>query len=331
MNEVSTANASNNESSQSPFGLMSYASPMIASYFLLGPTFNILPAIYAKYFHLDLKSVALVVLLARIFDAVTDPAVGYLADKHRKAGGSRKTWVAAGGLCCLASAYFLLSPPPNPGFSYYLIGSLFFFLSFTLMEIPHITWGGELSTDYSARTKVYGYRSACIYIGFILWSGYPLLPFSETNEFTPETLHGIAVTAVIVMAISLAFSIKYAPSGNLISSHKKVSLGAIIQSVKGNKPFQILLAGLLVCGVGVGMWQGVLFIYLDSYLGLGEKFAIIQLLSNCSALAAIPLWKHFSTSYKKSTLWSICIFIFFSLILGCFGLVPVMDGFLYLF
>ena len=50
---------------------------------LFAPT-QILAGVYAKYYELSLVELASVSLLARLFDAVTDPLVGYWSDRVRE-------------------------------------------------------------------------------------------------------------------------------------------------------------------------------------------------------------------------------------------------------
>ena len=54
-----------------------YGSALLPVYFLVGPIV-ILQGIYAKYFGLDLTVIAMVLLLSRVFDAVTDPLLAML-------------------------------------------------------------------------------------------------------------------------------------------------------------------------------------------------------------------------------------------------------------
>src|SRR5579871_4532264 len=78
--------------------IVAYAAPVTGSYFFYMPMWSILPGIYAKYFGLPLTSIAVVVLVIRLFDGVIDTTIGYLSDWYSSAGGSRKPWVLIGGL-----------------------------------------------------------------------------------------------------------------------------------------------------------------------------------------------------------------------------------------
>jgi glycoside/pentoside/hexuronide:cation symporter, GPH family len=294
--------------------LLSYSAPMLACYFLLGPTYNIVPTLYAKYFGLELTAVAAAVLATRLLDALADPLIGYLSDRHRMRGGARKVLVVAGAVAMVAAAHFLFSPPANPSAGYYLVWNLSFFLAYSLMEIPHITWGGELTRDYAHKSTVYSYRSAAIFSGFILWAGFPLLPLFSTAEFTPEVLNNIAYAGVALMTITTIWSAIRAPRGTALIADRRDSARQIARSIILNRPLLLLLAAYLFCVLGLGMWQGLVFLYLDSHLNLGSSFALMQLLSNIIGFAAIPAWKHLAQRFDKATIWlsSTAIFIVFN-------------------
>ena len=77
--------------------LLCFTFPQVGLILLFVPT-TILAGIYAKYFGLSLAELGSITLLARIFDAVTDPLVGYWSDRVRERTGSRKVFIVAGGL-----------------------------------------------------------------------------------------------------------------------------------------------------------------------------------------------------------------------------------------
>jgi len=127
--------------------------------YLYSAIWVVLPGIYAKHFGLALTDIALVVFIGRLFDGVTDPTIGYFANKHRASGGSRKPWIMVGGIGMVVSCFFLFSPPGNVSVTFYLIWMLIFYLAFTAIEIPYLAWGSELTTNYVCRAKVYNIRT----------------------------------------------------------------------------------------------------------------------------------------------------------------------------
>ena len=87
----------------------SYAMPAITMAMLHAPITVVL-GVYAKHYGISLTSLAYVILSVRIFDAVTDPLIGFFADRSRSRTGSRKTFIFVGGLLMVLSGYFLYVP-----------------------------------------------------------------------------------------------------------------------------------------------------------------------------------------------------------------------------
>lgn len=320
--ENTTGPPSDADKCLSRVGMIAYAGPVGVSYFLLSPVWSILPAIYAKYFGLELTAIAAVVMYSRLFDGFTDPIVGYLSDRHRMAGGTRKPWVLVGGLLTVAAAWFLFSPAPGISTHYYFFWTMCFFLAFTLMEIPHLTWGAEIATDYKTRSTVYSYRTGFIYLGQAAFLGLPLLPFYSTQEFTPEVLRDAASGGIVIMLLLLVVNHFRAPMGQVSNTQRRETIRTFTRSIIRNKPLRLLMLTYCFCGLGFGMWSGLVFIYMDSYLVLGGKIAYIFLLGNIGGFVAVPMWLKLIHKTSKTTAWLFGMVLYLLTLGACLLLAP---------
>ena len=70
----------------------------------------IIQGVYAKYYGLPLTTLAAIILLARLFDTLSDPVIGYYSDRYASRTGSRKPFMFVGGLLFIVSSYFLYVP-----------------------------------------------------------------------------------------------------------------------------------------------------------------------------------------------------------------------------
>ena len=86
-----------------------YSLPVIPVYFLVGPL-AVINGIYAKNFGISLVEISYVLLICRLFDAISDPVVGFLSDRNYARSGSRKSYVIAGALSLVLAGFFLLIP-----------------------------------------------------------------------------------------------------------------------------------------------------------------------------------------------------------------------------
>jgi glycoside/pentoside/hexuronide:cation symporter, GPH family len=288
---------------------IAYGLPLLSVYFLFGPI-AILQGIYAKYFGLALTSIATVLFVARLFDAISDPIIGYCADRYYDRTGSRKPFVVSGGLLFIFSSWFLYVPPSDVSFEYFLGWFLVFYLAFTLFEIPHMAWGSELATSSQGKNQVYGFRSFFSLFGALLFFTMPLLPWFDTNELTPQTLKWSVLVAGSLMLPLLYISIKIVPDSLSESSEylktrqaKKESLNSLFRTLFSNKPLRVLTAAHICTGFGSGMWITLMFIFVDAYLGLGEHFAWVYAISFGLSMAALKLWYLLANRWGKQFTW----------------------------
>jgi glycoside/pentoside/hexuronide:cation symporter, GPH family len=303
-------------------GVLAYAAPVAGCYFFYIPMWSILPGIYAKYFGLSLTSVAAVVLLIRVFDGVSDLTVGYWSDRRRAAGGSRKPWVIIGGLGTLVTCYFLFLPPNPTTTTYYLVCSLAYFLTFAVGEIPHLTWGNELTLDYQQRAQVFGARNIMSKLGIAGFYALPLLPLFKSAEYTPQVLRAALVAGALVMVSTLTWALFVAPAGIAIKPVGQDSPRLLLQSIVRSKPLLLYFLAIVCGALGYGMWNGLLYIYLDSYLGIGRHVAIILLTGTVAATLTTPLWLRLVHRTSKSIAWAIGLSCFVVQLLWTFMMSP---------
>ena len=135
---------------------LSYIAPHMAIIWLMQPL-PIIQGIYAKYYGLSLTAIATAILIARVFDAVTDPVIGLCVDRYFDRHQTRKPFMVIGSLLFSVSAYFLYVPPDNVSALYFAICFMAMTLAWTLFEIPHIAWANDIAVDSHEKTTIYGF------------------------------------------------------------------------------------------------------------------------------------------------------------------------------
>lgn len=112
--------------------------------------------------------------LPRLFDAITDPIMGYVSDNTQSRYGRRKPYIFMGAI--LAGLMFIMLWQMNPeasqayNFWYFLLMSLLFIGSNTIFSTPLIALGYEMTTDYKERTRLMGFAQT---IGQFAWMIVP--------------------------------------------------------------------------------------------------------------------------------------------------------------
>jgi len=94
----------------------------------------------------------------RIFDAITDPIMGFISDNTKSRWGRRRQYVFVGGLLMGIAYIFMWQLYPESGvtynFVYFLVWSFVFYLGLTIFGVPYVAMGYEMSPDFHERTQI---------------------------------------------------------------------------------------------------------------------------------------------------------------------------------
>ena len=275
---------------------LAYGSPVVVCYLLMSPL-SIIQGIYAKHYGIALTTLGFILFLSRIIDAVTDPVVGYLSDRYWQKHGTRKPFIFVGGLFYLVCSYFLFIPPDNVTAVYYGFWLIAFFTAYTIFEIPHVSWPRDITTDTEQRAKLYSFRILAVYVGYVVFYSIPLLPFFSTPDITPETLKVTFYVALILALPFWVYCLYTVPNGpKRIARTKPPSVSRLtrarltLKEIANNKPFLIIIMAFAFFAFGTNMWFGLIYIYVDAYLGMGDQFAKMFLIAYLVGIACAPLW-----------------------------------------
>jgi GPH family glycoside/pentoside/hexuronide:cation symporter len=157
------------------------------------PLYVILPNHYAKQFGVPLAALGLVLLGARLFDALLDPWLGRLNDRllaHSSravlAAGAGAALLLALGLVLLFAPDWVMSAPDTADLLLWATAMLIVtYLGYSLLSIAHQTWGALLGGNEMQRSRITSTRELLALIGVLLASVLPgllglpmaLLPF----------------------------------------------------------------------------------------------------------------------------------------------------------
>jgi len=278
-----------------------------------------LPLIMFNYMGVSPIVLGYVFGISRLWDAVTDPLMGYLSDRTRSRFGKRKPYILAGAvLSALSFCLIWLFPQGKSDmwyFWYLTAACLLFYTSTTLFCVPYISMGYELSSDYDERTKLMGYRSFFVNCGaFIL----PWMYWFTERSYFDNPLQGMRYLSVISGIIFILFALGPLLLTPTVSSREpetlprtdsatrsKIKIKDIFTAFKVT-PFLILVIvlALSVFGLFLIMSFGLNLLI---YYGCGgdKEFAsritgIAGLISAGSCIAAIPLINLVSRKLGKS-------------------------------
>ncbi len=150
----------------------------------------------------------IVIMIGKIWDAVTDPVVGYLSDKTRTRWGRRRPYILFGSVPLFIMMILMFTNPHLTGqwplFTWSVVIFCLLCTAYTLVNIPYSALTPELTKDFHERTSLNGYRFGFAVIGTLLGAG-AALPLVDlfANKNTGFTVMG-TVFGFLMMATALA-------------------------------------------------------------------------------------------------------------------------------
>ena len=153
--------------------------------------------------------VGLLGALPRLTDAFTDPLMGYISDNTRTRWGRRRPYIF-GGVIVAGIIFAILWQLPAARsetfyFVWFLVGSIIFYMGYTVFATPWVALGYELTPDYHERTRLMGTQN---FVGQLAYVVSPwFLWIMNSGKFFPDQVSGAAGLAIIVALVAMGLGI----------------------------------------------------------------------------------------------------------------------------
>lgn len=242
--------------------------------------------------HLSPAWAALIMFVAKIWDALTDPLMGYLSDRTRSRLGRRRIYFLV-GIVPVGLSFWLLWVWPQGWssgalFAYFLTVSLLFRSVFTMVMVPYSALIPEMTRDYRERASLSGYRMLCSTLSTLLVATLPSLVIAHSHSpaagyATMGALFGIYFA---LPWIAVFFSSFERPQwGNRQPLHFFEGYGVALQ----NRSF-LLLIGLYLCGyLAVDVNSSVMLYFARYVMGIPAGLPSSLLLGAATIMQVIAL------------------------------------------
>ncbi|MGI6213633.1 MAG: MFS transporter [Christensenellales bacterium] len=151
----------------------------------------------------------IIIMLARIWDAVNDPMMGVISDNTRSKWGRRRPYIFAGGFL-LTVAFALLFMPlygiqsVAVKFALYLFAMLFYNTVSTVILVPYTSLSTEISADYMEKTKVNTIRLIFSMVSSMISGLVPMVLIEALNK---KQLTLTAFSLVIIFAFGIFYAV----------------------------------------------------------------------------------------------------------------------------
>ena len=308
---------------------IAYAAPAFALAVVGIPVYVYLPKFYADVVGINITVMGYLMFSVRIFDAVTDPAIGYISDRTQSRFGRRRPYIAAGSILVAVAMFLLFNPPAGSasfetvwfGISIYLL-----FLFWTAVVVPYESLGPEITFDYDERTSLFGLRDGFLIAGTLAAASSPAVV---------QWLFGLEADADGERAKFFWIAVIYAPL--LVSTcwwcahsirekrpaveQQRAGLWRGLRQVAHNRPFMILLIAYTVSAIGNNLPATLILFYVE-YVLQSQLADFFLMLYFVTGILFLPAWILISRRTGKKAAWLASMAINTGAFVGVFFLGP---------
>lgn len=263
-----------------------------------------LPFFYSNVVGLSLVDAGILVLVTRIWDAVSDLMIGVIADRTNTKQGKYRPYLLWFAIPFAVSGILLFS---TPDFSYAgkLMWSCFTYILmmtvYTCINVPYAAMLGAITDDSREKTVYSVYRMFFAYTGSFLAMAFWEPMCSLFQSFFGRSLAGSWQWSMVIIALicSFLFVICYMMTKEVVRPKVSGSVGFELRSLFRNGPWWIMTVVALsitffttmrgvtiayffadVIGSGASMWLfgfSVLF-YAGLFISVGEAMNVVGVL-----------------------------------------------------
>jgi len=269
--------------------LLAYSLPSAPISMLMMMLVVYLAPYYAAEMHLGLAAVGLIFSVARLWDAVIDPIVGNLSDRTRSRLGRRKPWIAAGTPMLMLAVWLFFQPPEGIGIGYLAVVAFFFYVTVTMVQIPYLSWGAELSRDYHERIRINSYREGATMIGILMVAAVPLILLRGQDASVSDIMGVFTVLVMIMLPLTVIPALSFAPQGISVPG-ESLSLPRALYALRVNRPFLRLLLASLFIWVGGNIYNATSLFLIKDALGFAPTLFLVLMATQFGVgLLTVPL------------------------------------------
>lgn len=209
-----------------------------------------LPFFYSNIFGLSLADAALLMLVTRLWDAVSDPMMGIIADRTKTRWGKYRPyllWVAAP----FAIAGILLFTTPDLEATGKIIWAyctyILMMTVYTAINVPYGAMLGVMTDDSDTKTVFSSFRMCFAYGGSFIALGAwePLCKWIQSTGYGLEKSWQLAMI-IIASLCFIGFLLCFSMTREHVKSTPGESIGKDFKSLVRNKPWWILNGAALL-------------------------------------------------------------------------------------
>ena len=277
--------------------------------------------LYLLYFYTDVVGISPILAgwiyaLGIGWDAITDPFMGYLAERTKTKMGSYRPFIYYGSIPLALSFVLLFWIPPFEGtalFLFLILVNLIHRSCFTIVSVPYSSLTARITNDSNERTKLTTARMISASFGTLSMSAlaFPLIAYFGGADEAFGFLWLAIISGLIAIALLSVTVYSVREKVDEIITSNLPNFVSITKTVATNYPFWIVFGCILILGSTGVMFNKNLIYFVKYGLELHEYQGLILGVSSGASFLSLPFWAYLALKIGKRETWLISMTIAF--------------------
>jgi GPH family glycoside/pentoside/hexuronide:cation symporter len=251
-----------------------------------------------------------------MWDAFTDPFMGFLAERTRSRMGSYRPYIYYGSIPLALSFILLLWVPPFEGtvlIIFLLFVNLIHRTCFTIVSVPYSSLTARITDDSDERTILTSSRMLSAALGTFTISalGFPIVLYFGGGEEKLGFIY-LGIISGLIAILILHITVSFVKERSFKSSVDDLpNFAEVAHSVSRNYPFWIIFLAIIILISTYLMFKYNLIYFSKYALGLHDYQGVILGFLNGATLLAVPIWAYAALKLGKKNTWLISMAVLF--------------------
>ena len=257
-------------------------------------------------------------LVARVWDAVNDPMMGFMVDNTRTRWGKFRPWILIGTLLNSAIMIFMFRDPGLEGFAQYAYFSVIYILwgmTYTVMDIPYWSMLPSLSSTQKERESMSVIPRIFASSAWLLMGAFGIaLRNYLGNGDEAKGYSSLSVVICVVFISTILVTVLFVKDRSSLEAAEgkkaqRTSLKDAIHVITANDQLKVYIGVVLAYNMLVQLAGGMAMYYFKYVTGDENLFPYFTTAASVAEMGALFIFPIFSRFMNKKKVFAIASFV----------------------